>query len=185
MLIIWMPVLQGVGIIAYFSLNREPQDDLLIYLACLLLVSLVFIYLKKYSILFLSIFFVVLGFISVQVKAHYFVSDTLRHQVYLRDIVAKVKEISTKQSYKRLVVCDIKNSKYKIKCIRLEVRTKLDSRIVIGDIVQFSAIIYPPSAAVSPFSYDFSRIAYFKNISAVGFTISNVYLFKKIKINKL
>ncbi|KJV65445.1 MULTISPECIES: ComEC/Rec2 family competence protein [Ehrlichia] len=179
MLIIWIPVLQGVGIIAYFSLNREPQDDLLIYLACLLLVSLVFICLKKYSILFLSIFFVVLGFISVQVKAHYFVRNTLRHQVYVRNVVARVKEISTKQSYKRLIVCDIKNSQYKIKCVRLEVRTKLDNRIVIGDIVQFSAIIYPPSAAVSPFSYDFSRIAYFKNISAVGFTISNVYLLKK------
>ena len=181
MLVIWIPVLQGVGIIAYFSLSREPQDGLLIYLTCLLLVSLVFISLKKYRVLFLSIFFIILGFISVQVKAHYFVGDTLRHQVYVRDIVARVKEISTRRSYKRLVVCDIKNSKYKIKCIRLEVRTKLDSRIVIGDVVQFSAIIYPPSAAVSPFSYDFSRIAYFKNISAVGFAISDVYLFKKNK----
>ena len=185
LLICWIPVLQCVGIILYFSLNNEPQCDLLIYIALLLLISLVFICLKKYRIFFLPIFFISLGFISIQIKAHYFVSSPLLHRVYVKDIVATVKEISNKQSYKRLVVCNVKNSKYKVKCIRLAVRTKLDSDITIGDSIKFSAVIYPPSAAVSPFSYDFFRIAYFKNISAVGFTVSNIYLFEKSRNRKI
>ncbi|AHX06734.1 comEC/Rec2-related domain protein [Ehrlichia chaffeensis str. Liberty] len=184
-LIIWVPILQGIGIIIYFSLTNEPQDDVLVYIAFLLLVGLVFICLRKYSILFISVFFILLGFVSVQIKAHYFVGSVLRHQVYVRDVIATVKEISIQQSNKRLVVCDIKGSKYGIKCIRLGVRTKLDDNITIGDMVQFSAIIYPPSVAVSPFSYDFSRIAYFKNISAVGFAVSNICLFKKSRSRRV
>ena len=178
-LIIWIPVLQGIGIIFYFSLDNEPQDDALICITVLLFVSLIFIYLRKCSFLFLPIFFILLGFVSVQIKAHYFVSTPLQYQVYLNDVVATIKEISAKQSYKRIVVCDIENSKCNIKCIRLVVRTKLDSNITIGDKIKFSAVVYPPSMSVSQFSYDFSLVSYFKNVSAVGFAVSDVYLFEK------
>ncbi|WP_237422711.1 ComEC/Rec2 family competence protein [Ehrlichia canis] len=178
-LIIWIPVLQGVGIIFYFSLDNEPQDDVLICITVLLFISLIFICLRKCGFLFLPIFFILLGFVSVQIKAHYFVSTPLQYQVYLKDVVATIKEISAKQSYKRIVVCDIENSKCNIKCIRLVVRTKLDSNITIGDKIKFSAVVYPPSMSVSQFSYDFSFVSYFKNISAVGFAVSDVYLFEK------
>ncbi|MGN7618555.1 MAG: hypothetical protein ACTJLM_00765 [Ehrlichia sp.] len=93
--------------------------------------------------------------------------------------MATVKEINNKQSHRKLIICDIKNTKYKIECVRLESRTQWDEGIAIGDRIQFSAVIYPPPIAASPFSYDFSRIAYFKNINAVGFTVSNVRLFEK------
>ncbi|RZB13114.1 ComEC family competence protein [Ehrlichia minasensis] len=184
-LIIWIPVLQGIGIIFYFSLDNEPQGGVLICIVVLLFVSLIFICLKRCSFLFLSIFFILLGFVSVQIKAHYFVSVPLQYQVYLKDVVATIKEINAKQSYRRLIVCDVKNSKYNIKCIRLIVRTKLDSNVTIGDSVKFSAVVYPPSMAVSQFSYDFSLVSYFKNVSAVGFAVSDVSLFEKKNSRKI
>ncbi|WP_230957186.1 ComEC/Rec2 family competence protein [Ehrlichia ruminantium] len=178
---LWIPVLQGVGIIIYFSLAKEPQIYIVVSIIFVLLISLVSIVFKKSHFLFLPIFYVLLGFITVYIKAHCFSYNVLSTKIYGKDIVGIVKEISSKQSHKKVVICNVENIKYHIKCIRLISRTQWDSNIEVGDRVLFSAVIYPPQTAVSPFSYDFSRISYFKKINGVGFTVSDVELFEKRK----
>ncbi|CAI27106.1 ComEC/Rec2 family competence protein [Ehrlichia ruminantium] len=184
-LMLWIPVLQGIGVIIYFSLPTEPQSYIVLCIVFTLFVSLIAVILKKSNCLFLSLFFILFGFVTIYVKAHYFSGDVLQAKIYAKDIIGTVKEVSSKQSHKRVIICDVQNVKYNVTCIRLVSRTQWDENIEIGDRILLSAIVYPPQTAVSPFSYDFSRVSYFKKINGIGFTISNVRLFEKRKSKKI
>ena len=55
-LILWIPVLQGIGIIIYFSLETDPQSYIVACIVFILLVSLILIALRRGYFISLSIF---------------------------------------------------------------------------------------------------------------------------------
>lgn len=184
-LILWIPVLQGAGILVYFSLGSEP--DLVITVSIFLLIlsalaAVVFHY-RKCLIFLIIIVLLFLGFISAAVKTKLISTRTIDRKIYVANIIAKVKEVNKKNSYEQLLLNEIQNVD-KVDNIKITVRTKVEEDVDIGDKVMLSAVLFPPNIAPSEYSYDFARISYFQRISAVGFATSAVTLYQKANNKK-
>lgn len=108
----------------------------------------------------------------------------LNKERYVKDIVATVKDINDRDSYKQFLLYEIKNTKFKLDNIRISVRTKAEEGIKIGDQVKLSAKLFLPKIAPSEYAYDFARISYYQKISATGFTTSKIVLYKKAEARK-
>ncbi|XGA09086.1 MAG: ComEC/Rec2 family competence protein [Wolbachia endosymbiont of Xenopsylla cheopis] len=185
-LILWAPVLQGAGILVYFSLSFEPNltTIILIFLLVLSLFAVIFFYYRKYLILLLIIALLFLGFISAVIKTRLTSTHTINQKIYVKNIIAKVKEINKKGSYEQLLLSEVQNIS-NIDNIKITVRTKIEENVDIGDQVMLSAALFPPNIAPAEYSYDFARISYFQKISAVGFATSAVTLYQKANSKKL
>lgn len=60
---------------------------------------------------------------------------------------------------------------------RLRIKAPKDTSLEVGDLIIFSAQIFPPDKPTWPSIYNFSKIAFFKNIIAVGYAIQPVTIF--------
>ncbi|WP_339046470.1 ComEC/Rec2 family competence protein [Candidatus Mesenet endosymbiont of Agriotes lineatus] len=184
-LVLWAPVLQGAGILVYFSLSSEPNlvVTILIFLLVLSLFAVIVFYYRKYLILIIIIVLLFLGFISGIVKTKLTSTRTINQKIYAKNIIARVKEINKKDSYEQLLLSEVQNIN-EIDNIKVTVRTKVEENVDVGDRVMLSAVLFPPNIAPSEYSYDFARISYFQKISAVGFATSTVTLYQKANSKK-
>ncbi len=185
-LILWVPVLQGAGILVYFSLNFEPHfiATIAIFLLALPLFILTIMYYRKYLMLVVIIASLSVGFISALTRTKLISTHTINRKIYVANIIAQVKEINDKGSYKQLLLSEVKNINSKTDNIKITVRTRIEGDIDIGDQIILSAILFPPHVAPSEYAYDFARISYFQQISAVGFATSAVTLYQKANNKK-
>lgn len=214
-LILWFPVFQCAGILTYFSLNFEPSCAFTISIFLLLspiLILIATLY-RKYVILYISLIAVLIGFTTSKFRTDSVNTHILDKERYVKDIVATVKDINNRGSYKQFLlsvsttsksspvipVLDTGIQKKKIwipaLCagmtpyraldnIRISVRTKVEEGIKIGDQVKLSAKLFPLKIAPSEYAYDFARIAYYQKISATGFATSKIVLYKKAEARK-
>lgn len=184
-LILWAPVLQGAGILVYFSLSFEPNlaTTILIFLLVLSLFAVVVFYYRKYLILLLITLLLFLGFISAVAKTRLTSTNIINQKVYAKNIIARVKEINKKGSYEQLLLSEVQNIS-RVDNIKITIRTKIEENVDIGDKVMLSAVLFPPNIAPSEYSYDFARISYFQKVSAVGFATSTIILYQKANSKK-
>lgn len=214
-LILWFPVFQCAGILTYFSLNFEPSCAFTISIFLLLspiLILIATLY-RKYVILCISLIAVLIGFTTSKFRTDSVNTHILDKERYVKDIVATVKDINNRGSYKQFLlsvsttsksspvipVLDTGIQKKKIWIpalragmtpyraldnIRISVRTKVEEGIKIGDQVKLSAKLFPLKIAPSEYAYDFARIAYYQKISATGFATSKIVLYKKAEARK-
>ncbi|WP_265041972.1 ComEC/Rec2 family competence protein [Wolbachia endosymbiont (group B) of Melanostoma mellinum] len=185
-LILWFPVFQCAGILTYFSLNFEPSCAFTISIFLLLspILILIAILYRKYAILCISLIAVLIGFTASKFRTDSVNTHILDKERYVKDIVATVKDINDRGSYKQFLLYEIKNTKFKLDNIRISVKTKAEEGIKIGDQVKLSAKLFPPKIAPSEYAYDFARIAYYQKISATGFATSKIVLYKKAEARK-
>ncbi|QXK91815.1 ComEC/Rec2 family competence protein [Neoehrlichia mikurensis] len=179
--IIFIPLFQGIGILLYFCLNYEPNKYFIAVLIFIEVVLIVLIVLLKQRYVFILVFMLLFGFIGIYFRVIYVATDILEHKVYVNYVIGTIKEMDYQPLHVRLLLCNIENVSYKIDCIRLVVRTKIDKTVKIGDKVSFSGVLYPPFISASKYDYDFSKVAYFSNISALGFTTSRVKIYLQQK----
>lgn len=179
----WFPVFQCAGILTYFSLNFEPSCAFTISIFLLLsfILILIAILYRKYVILCISLIAVLIGFTASKFRTDSVNTHLLDKERYVKNIVATVKDINNKGSYEKFLLYEIKNTKFKLDNIRISVRSKAEEVIKTGDQVKLSAKLLPPKIAPSEYAYDFARIAYYQKISATGFAISKIVLYKKLK----
>lgn len=185
-LILWFPVCQCVGILTYFSLSSEPScvfttSIFLLLSPILILIAILY---RKYAILCISLIAVLIGFTASKFRTDSVNTHILDKERYVKDIVATVKDINDRSSYKQFLLYEIKNTKFKLDNIRISVKTKAEEGIKIGDQVKLSAKLFPPKIAPSEYAYDFARIAYYQKISATGFATSKIVLYKKAEARK-
>ncbi|MFT4327882.1 MAG: ComEC/Rec2 family competence protein [Wolbachia pipientis] len=214
-LILWFPVFQCAGILTYFSLNFEPScaftiSIFLLFSPILILIATLY---RKYVILCISLIAVLIGFTTSKFRTDSVNTHILDKERYVKDIVATVKDINNRGSYKQFLlsvsttsksspvipVLDTGIQKKKIWIpalragmtpyraldnIRISVRTKVEEGIKIGDQVKLSAKLFPLKIAPSEYAYDFARIAYYQKISATGFATSKIVLYKKAEARK-
>lgn len=205
---LWVPVFYSIGILIYLTLPFEPNIYFGI-IATSLLVTLLLIFkrfyclnitaqkitpnqnISKYNsnngILFSSLlilFLVCAGFSGANIRAVYVKAPTLEKEIKAISIQGKISDINTYKKGHRVILTDIKTDKIPAaktpKNIRLTVLTNIGNSQV-GDIIEVIAVLSPPPLAVLPGTYNFAQNAFFQQIGAVGFSVSD---FNKISPGK-
>ncbi len=110
-LILWFPVCQCVGIFTYFSLSPEPScvfttSIFLLLLPILILVAILY---KRYAILCIALIAVLVGFTASKLRTASVDTQILDEERYAKSIVATVKDISNKGSYRQFLL-SVENS---------------------------------------------------------------------------
>ncbi len=102
-LILWFPVFQCVGILTYFSLSFEPSciSIFLLLLPTLILIAILY---KRYAILCIALIAVLIGFTASKLRTALVDTQILDKERYEKDIVATVKDINDKGSYKQFLL---------------------------------------------------------------------------------
>ncbi len=177
-LVLWVPVLQCMGIVFYFSLSFEPNCIIIFLLALIPL----FIFYTRHTILFVAVTAVFIGFSASKVKTVLVNTKALDKERYVKNMVATVKDIDNKGLYKQFLLAVFND---RLDNIRISVRTGIDNNIKIGDQVILSAKLLPLKIASAEYAYDFSRIAYYQKISATGFATSRMLLYRKAETKKI
>ncbi len=120
---------------------------------------------------------IALSYSNVAMISYFKSTKMLQHSRYFREIIGKIDFIQTKHRSKYIRMSEIRNAQ--LDMINMIVRTHIDSKIAPGDIIKVSGYLSPPSLPVSPYAYNFRRISYFNNISAIGFATTKMKLVSK------
>ncbi len=178
----------AVGVIYYFSLNFEPTYYKLAFLGLFLFaISLAFLKGKASGLIFLVIL-PLLGFAysSFYSQNIYEYKDINEDQVYWvrADLTkAEKKEFGHRIWIKNVDLWTPETKNLPLNKVpeiaRLNVRTKFNDNVRVGDRVAFKAkFSKPPQYPPYPDGYDFNRYAYYDRIDAVGFSLSEIKVFK-------
>ncbi len=102
-LILWFPVLQCAGILTYFSLSFEPSciSIFLLLLPTLILIAILY---RKYAILCIALIAVLIGFTASKLRTALVDTQILDKERYVKNIVATVKDINDRGSYKQFLL---------------------------------------------------------------------------------
>ncbi len=177
-LILWAPVLIGVGIGWYFGLLREPRPS--VGPAAFLLCSALAVALRRKPVwpLALAAALVALGFAAAQLRTHSMQAPLLQEEIKFRHVSGKIDFIDMQDGGKsRLsldapVIEDIAPERTPGR-IRIALR-KHDPALRIGDRVALTATLYPLPAPVAPGAYDFAQSLFFEGYGATGYATSAI-----------
>lgn len=176
----WVPVLLGLGIIAYFSLPREP-DGFGLALISSVLMFLVW-KLRKNHIQFLcsaSVLLLVGGVVLAKLETER-LSTPLLKQAGTFEISGRVTELVPGDKRTRVVLRGVRHlhqSPTIFAGVQLSAFNQHVQNLRIGDVVQVRARLEPMSGPLIPDGYDFRRVGYFKGLSARGFLLGEAVPF--------
>ena len=174
------------GILCYFSFEYEPDIRKILYLFCS---SLSLLYLRRFGIIWnffsiLTIFFT-FGILTGTIRTYFIHPITLNQHINTL-LSGRIESIKPKIIGTQIIISDLKfydktnNIPSKV---RVNVRTNMNAAI-IGDYVKLYVSLSPPPKAALPGSYDFSRSAFFANIGAVGYALSNLEVIDRPETNE-
>ena len=179
----WIPVLISIGILLRFQIDQIN----LFYLIFLILLSFFIGYISSNVITKLilnSICAILIGILALQIRIEKVNSPVIPFNNKFVNIIGKIENITPLEHGYRLILSDIKikklnkeNTPYKI---RLTLKKDIN-QVTIGNIVKLNAIINKPMQAYLPDSYNFARDAYFKQIGAVGYIVSDLEIIETDK----
>ena len=179
----WIPVFLSFGILIYFVLPQEPQLYLSLAPSAILLIVLVISFFKKFNLFKVSLlmFCIALGFSSASLRTSVVDTKTLEKETGKVWVKGKVAQIQHMQVGKRILLREVKiydKNVNRLNNVRLSIRTKSEG-LSIGDTVKLAAVLLPPPKPITPHGYDFSRYAYFKNLSAIGYAVNKIRVVEK------
>ena len=171
---LWVPVLLGAGIAWYFGQNSPPS--LLPYAVALLLVAIILPWAHKRAALFFLLaaaMALLMGVVTSGIRLHRVAAPVLAEPVFFKPVIGTVEDIQHREKKIRLVLADpeIEGLAASETPKRLSITLKkLDTRLTIGDRIALPAMLFPPPSPAMPGAYDFSRMFYFSQLGAVGFS---------------
>lgn len=173
----WVPVFLALGIGVWFGLIHEPAIWIYILVTVLLLVALAFWRLgpELAHPLCVAAAMMALGFLAAGLRAHLVAAPVLDFRYY-GPVEGRVIAIDRSQSdalrltLDRVVLSDVAPTK-----VPEQVRIALHGALAVyapspGEVVQVTALLSPPEAAVEPGGFDFQRMAWFQGLGAIGYT---------------
>ena len=187
-LFLWIAVLFASGILIYFGINFEPKWYIsVIAVSCLLIIYLLFR--NKYTMLSyisFSLLIIALGFGNASFRSYYLDSPIIPNDGFY-ELEGRI--INVDNNYKgieRYIISDLLIYGQDIintpKKIRLTIRTE-NNGAEIGDIIKVRARLSKPPRPVIPNGYNFARKAYFSQIGAIGFSLSDIEIIKEYNDN--
>lgn len=175
--VLWLPVLTGLGIALYFSLQNEPLWWIgLAVLGVCAAASAFFTFIQPRQIAALfctGLCLIALGWCCVQLRAVWVAAPVLEKPLKYAQIEGQIATIDTLEDGKgvRIVlrdpVIEELSAERTPRLVRLSVRKP--EGLKAGQRIRVLAALNPPAAPVAPGGYDFQRHAYFKGIGAYGF----------------
>lgn len=168
-LILWWPVIFGSGILGYFSLKKQPSTA---YVIAAFIVSLAFLWIKRYSRFHVISYAIVALFFGVLV-AHLRVTllDTTMIDQRIKNFsfTAMVTDIDyTQRGVRLLLQLKDRPKEYEsIQKLRVSVKSTLPVPN-IGTEIRGEATLLPFGGLTSESGYNFRRVAYFQGVSATG-----------------
>jgi competence protein ComEC len=182
-LLLWTPIIFSIGILTYFSLSFEPE---LSYVLLPLLVSMLALFiLHKNKIVHrinIIIILVLLGFCAAKYRVYTVESPIFPYTQKFTFVKGVIEAIIPQEFGSKVIIKDLKlwriDREKTPKKIRLNFRTKLNDAQV-GDYIKVKAVLSSPPKPIIPGGYDFARKAYFQQIGATGFSVSEAIILKK------
>lgn len=166
----WTPILLAFGAALYFIMPFEPniKNPLLAFTAS----ALILLFGKmNFFVRAAMLFFC--GFLYAAFYTTTLVSTPiLTRDIRLADITANVTNIDVSNDKTRLVLSvpahDLRLTSAQYANIKVNLSDNM-STPSIGDLIKAKISVFPPSPAEAPESFDYSRWAFFNNLTATGF----------------
>lgn len=160
---LWVPFIMAFGGGVYFSLDTEPTFHFPIIIT-LLLIGIIY---KYKNIIVRAIALFLFGFFYSLCFTQIINTPQIKDSFGFVNISGVVKDIdyTTKSTH---VLLQTENYIDKPVNIRLSISDDNETPMP-GDIIVGNAMIFHPSPRYAPSSFDFSRHAYFSNLSGTGF----------------
>ena len=176
----WIPVFISIGILLKF--NISPINSWVLILSITILITIIY----NCSNLFIKIFLtsicsILIGIFSLQIRISNIDSPIIPFENKYIKIWGNIDNMTPLEKGHRIILSKIfisgLNKKQTPKKIRLTIRTRLNNA-KIGDRIALSAVVSKPMEPYIENSYNFARDAYFKQIGAVGYSVSPLKVVK-------
>lgn len=172
-LVLWLPVLFGVGIGVYFALLNEPSIWQVAGL-CALFFFLTIIFSRKlaFSLCFIAMLFVSLGVLRAEIRTIFAQAPVLHEQIFYRLTEGNIADIQIREKGEKLILDNVQidglEESETPKHISVSLK-EVEQGLNIGDKIQLNATLFPPPTPVMPQAYDFARMFYYEQLGAVGY----------------
>ncbi|HEV2239114.1 MAG TPA: ComEC/Rec2 family competence protein, partial [Ktedonobacterales bacterium] len=169
---LWLPVLMGAGIGAYFWLAREPA----LWLGPALLGIAALGVLAAWRsgrgrVAAAGLFALALGFCAAELQAHYVAAPVLERRVF-GELEGKVLAVDPLPEGARLTVAPTSLAGLDQLPARVRIRLRRDDGgAAPGDAIRLKVAVEPPPAPAMPGAYDFERRAWFDRLGGVGYAL--------------
>lgn len=167
----WLPVCFGLGIVLYFTADREPSLWAASGLAGVLAVAAVLARARPVAFpLLLALAMAATGFAVVTGKSARIAHPVLQHAAWNIAITGFVEVREERERTDRIVV-RVHKIEGRLKDAPERVRLSVKKRMAppVGTFIEVKARLNPPLRPLRPGGYDFSRDLYFQRIGATGF----------------
>jgi competence protein ComEC len=187
-LVLWLPVLFGLGVGIYFLLPFESNIWWLVAICCGLLL-LVAIFWSKNSVLrlfFLAFLVVAAGALRVEIRTQSVAAPVLHKQLFFRQIEGKISDIQVSEKGEKIYLTNVAiegvepENTPKMASVSLKMVT---AGLAVGDKIQLHATLFPPPAPAMPRSFDFARMFYYMQLGAVGYSPKPPILLEKGEVS--
>jgi len=180
--ILWAPVGVITGIAAYFALPFEPPIafTLLAVVACLAVLSLLP---GEWRIVGVVLLLPIAGILLAQLRTELVAAPVLSEEMRAVDVSGVVELVELRAGdNRRMVIAEprIDGLPKEASPSRLRVTVRTDAGdSAPGDRVRLLATLEPPPEPVAPNAFDFARQAFFEQLGAVGYALSDVSILER------
>ncbi|HYC04841.1 MAG TPA: ComEC/Rec2 family competence protein [Azospirillaceae bacterium] len=171
---LWAPVALGLGISAYFALEREPPALLGPFLSALAGCLLLAVRERAAAPLAAALLVAGLGFSAAQLRTALVAAPMLADEIGPVRVEGRVVQLDRLEEGLRVVLADPRIERLPPSRTPARVRVRLhegDEPPRPGDRLRLLAVLDAPSEPVEPGAFDFRRHAWFLGIGGVGFAL--------------
>jgi len=175
---LWLPVLFGAGIGAYFALPSEPP---LVLAAAFVVIALAWRVMARGAALGLllsgAICCIALGFFAAKVRTEIVAAPALNDRMNFAAITgwaAKWENRAGQRNRLTIRVHEIEGLARQATPRLVRISTHAENAPQIGAMIQVDAGLLAPPEPTHPGGFDFARMAYFMGLGAVGYAKSEI-----------
>lgn len=173
-MVLWLPVLLGVGIGLYFAIPFEPDIRLVAGLFALFAVMAGIFWQKSYArVLFITLLVIMSGVLRAEIRTIFIAAPVLHEEIFFRPLQGTITDIQIKEKGEKLVLGDVAiegiEAAQTPKYISISLKN-MEEGLSVGDVVSLQATLFPPPTPVMPQAYDFARMFYYEQLGAVGYS---------------
>ncbi len=172
---LWLPVLMGAGIGAYFWLSVEPPP----WLGPVLLLMAAGLGAAAWRgerglAVPVALGALALGFVAAQLETRLVAAPVLAHRLGPVMVTGRLVALDPLPEGARLVIAPTRIDRLNADRLPARVRVRLrhgDAAALPGSWLSLKAVLMPPPAPAMPGAYDFERRAWFDGLGAVGYAL--------------
>ncbi len=176
-LVPWLAIAFGLGIVIYFTIDREPASWAATMLLAATVAAAILVRHRPIGFpLALGAAAVAAGFATVTIKRAVIAHPVLSAPVWNVEISGFVEAREERERSDRITVRveRIAGPRLNEQLERVRVSVRKGTAPAVGSFVEFKARLSPPLEPLRPGGYDFARDMYFQRLGASGFVLGRI-----------